>query len=111
VSYRAKCAHVNPIHFGDGLQVLPLLHRHPFMAAKKGQYVLLSFPKGTNVAPYWCTVTLRAVANIAEMNSIRLILLDLNKRILGPYLAAIHRIVISVMKRMHGQRHGRPNNA
>jgi Pex2 / Pex12 amino terminal region len=31
------------------------------------------------------------------MNGMRLVLFDMNNRIYGPYLAAIHRILISVM--------------
>jgi hypothetical protein len=34
---------------------------------------------------------------IAEMNRICLVLFDVNIRIFGPYLSAIHRILISVM--------------
>jgi hypothetical protein len=46
------------------------------------------------VLAFW---TVRRCPTIAEMNRIRLVLLDMNNRIFGPYLAAIQRILISAM--------------
>jgi hypothetical protein len=43
------------------------------------------------------TQTLPATQTIAEMNRRRMALFDENTRIFGPYLASIHRILISVM--------------
>jgi hypothetical protein len=40
-----------------------------------------------------CWVVMRST----EMNRVRLVLFDMNNRMDGPYLATIHRILISVM--------------
>jgi hypothetical protein len=58
----------------------------------------VSYPGDPAVQPDWMQPLGGPVPNITELNTICLVLFKMNSRIFEPYLAAMDRILVSVMQ-------------